>query len=117
MMKKSVITISIVCFVALAFLFLNVSTLFWDGFFLLGLVVFMIGGVLLLLEKGVFDFFFYSFKKFLKTSSKVESYVSEVNDQNEFTTSPTANATISRAILFAGISIIVVTTIFPVYLL
>ncbi|WP_039042205.1 DUF3899 domain-containing protein [Sporosarcina sp. ZBG7A] len=115
--KKSVITISIICLIALAFLLLDVSTAFWDVFFLLGLVVFMVGGVLLLLEKGIFDFFFYSFKKFLKTSSKVEKYVSEVNDENEFATSTAENATISRAILFVGISIIIVTTVFPVYLL
>lgn len=115
--KKSVITIGIICLIALSFLMLDVSIVFWDGFFLLGLVIFIVGGVLLLLEKGIFDFFFYSFKKFLKTSSKVEKYVSEVNDQNEFATSTAENATISRAVLFVGISIIIVTAVFPVYLL
>ncbi|MDW0110708.1 DUF3899 domain-containing protein [Sporosarcina aquimarina] len=117
MMKKSILTMSGSCMIALIFLLLDVRTVYWDGFFLFGLVIFMVGGVLLLLKKGIFDFFFYSFKKFLKSSSKVEQYVSEVNDQQEFATSSSKNASIPSAILFTGISIIIVTTVFPVYLL
>ena len=117
MEKKSVITFSSVSLLALAFLLLDVSFVLWDIFFLIGLVIFMLGGVFLLLEKGVFDFFFYSFKKFLKTSSKVEEYVSEVNGQDEFAASLAKKATFPRYILFTGITIIVITTVFPVYLL
>ncbi|MBD7909056.1 DUF3899 domain-containing protein [Sporosarcina sp. Sa3CUA8] len=105
------------CLIAVVFLMLDVKNVYWDVFFLFGLVVFMVGGVLLLLKKGIFDFFFYSFNKFLKSSSKVEQYVSEVNNHNEFATSSSKNAAIPHAVLFAGISIIIITTVFPVYLL
>ena len=117
MKKKSVITFSTISLLALVFLMLDVSVVFWDVFFLIGLVIFMLGGVFLLLEKGVFDFFFYSFKKFLKTSSKVEGYVSEVNGQGEFAVSTAKTATFPRYILFIGITIIGVTTVFPIYFL
>ncbi|MER2088399.1 MAG: DUF3899 domain-containing protein [Sporosarcina sp.] len=117
MKKKSVITFSSIGLLALVFLLLDVSVVFWDIFFLIGLVIFMLGGVFLLLEKGIFDFFFYSFKKFLKTSSKVEEYVAEVNGQDEFVASSAKAAMYPRYILFTGITIIIITTIFPVYLL
>lgn len=117
MKNKSVITFSTISLLALVFLMLDVSVVFWDVFFLIGLVIFMLGGVFLLLEKGVFNFFLYSFKKFLRTSSKVEEYVSEVNGQGEFAASSTKTATFPSYILFIGITIIGVTTVFPIYLL
>lgn len=117
MMKNSFMTMGASCMIALVFLLLDVRNVYWDGFFLFGLVAFMIGGVLLLLEKGVFDFFFYSFKKFLTSSSKMEQYVSEVNNHNEFATSSSKYNAIPHAILLAGISIIIITTVFPVYIL
>ena len=116
MKKKLVIIFSGIGLLTMVFLMLDVSVVFWDIFFLIGLVIFMLGGVFLLLEKGVFDFFFYSFKKFLKTSSKVEEYVAEVNGQGEFALSAAKTATFSRYILLIGITIIVVTTILSVYL-
>jgi hypothetical protein len=117
MKKKSVITFSGISLLALVFLMLDVSVVFWDVFFLVGLVIFMLGGVFLLLEKGVFDFFFYSFKRFLINSSKVEGYVSEVNGQCAFAANSAKTVTFPRYILFIGITIIVVTTVFPVYFL
>jgi len=46
-----------------------------DVIFLTGLVIFIVGGFLWIIEKGIYTRTFKNFKKLLKHTSKVESYV------------------------------------------
>lgn len=96
--------------------FLDVSVTYWDVFFLIGLLLFMVGGVLFLLENRVFNFFFYSFRKFLQISSKVERFVSEVNRESDYQWKLVKKSPFTFYILVTGITIIIVSTIFPYYL-
>ncbi|WP_342601168.1 DUF3899 domain-containing protein [Psychrobacillus sp. FSL H8-0483] len=109
-------TILLIAQVVMLFFILNVGVAYWDVFFLIGLLLFMVGGVLLLLENGVFNFFFYSFRKFLQISSKVERFVSEVNRESNYKGQPLKKSSFTLFILLTGIVIIIVSTIFPYYL-
>ena len=114
--KEYKVTSMLIALVALLFLIFDVSVVLWDKFFLIGLVIFMFGGGLWLLGKGVFDFFLYSFTKLLKTSSKAEAYVSEVNGESKYPVRSATASPFAQYTLFTGITIIVITTIFPYYL-
>ncbi|WP_342513577.1 DUF3899 domain-containing protein [Sporosarcina sp. FSL K6-1522] len=117
-MKKKAykVTFIFIALVAVLFLIFDVSVVLWDQFFLIGLVLFMFGGGLWLLGKGVFDFFLYSFAKLLKNSSKAEAYVSLVNGESKYPARSAMTSPFAQYTLFTGITIIVITTIFPYYL-
>lgn len=61
---------------------------FWDKLFLLGLLCFMTGGVVFLLEKGVLNAVIHSFQLFFKNSSKLENYISKVEGKGNKDSSP-----------------------------
>ena len=115
MRKRYTSTVLLIGLVAMLFFILDVSVEYWDAFFLTGLAIFMVGGAFLLLEKGVFNFFFYSFKAFLRISSKVEAYVAEVNGEGKSKTPSTERLPFTFYTLFTGMAIIIVTTIIPYY--
>lgn len=52
-----------------------VKILLTDLIFMAGLLIFITGGFLWLIEKGIYSRFFKDFKKLLKRTSKMESYV------------------------------------------
>ncbi|KXH80731.1 DUF3899 domain-containing protein [Sporosarcina sp. HYO08] len=108
-------TIAAIGFLALVLFVLDVGMAVWDTFFLTGLVLFMCGGAFLLLEKGIFNFFFLSFRKFLKSTSKAEEYVSEVNGERQVIASLPMKFSFTRYLLLVGVAMLVVATVFPVY--
>lgn len=57
------------------------NILFIDAIFMVGLVMFLIGGTLFIIRQNVFSRTFQNFKKLLKHSSKIESYVEEFDNK------------------------------------
>jgi len=76
-MKKSIILILVAILAILISLTNMVSIVFWDSIFLFSLICLIIGGFVYLLEEGIFNNLFHSFKRFYTKTSKLQSYVSE----------------------------------------
>lgn len=75
-MKKKWMQI-LTALIVVASFFGRESIIYLDILFFGGIILFMIGGSIFLLERRVFDRFFQSFKKYLRNTSKLEEYVSE----------------------------------------
>lgn len=69
-------------FIALLIFGKDFPLAFWDNLFLAGLLLFVLGGGALLLEKSVFNRFFASCQKFLKNTSKIEAYAAEMEERH-----------------------------------
>ncbi|MBM7714853.1 hypothetical protein JOC94_001825 [Bacillus thermophilus] len=84
-----------------------------DALFLGGLILFMAGGFVFMLEKRVFDRFFQSFKKFLRSTSKLEEYVSETEGSRQ----PAVIRTSSFSVwaLHTGLFVMLMTTVIGFY--
>lgn len=117
-MRKGLLwIIAVVGLLSVVLFSLDVGIKVWDTFFLIGLVLFMCGGIFLLLEKGIFNFFFFSFRKFLKATSKAEEYVSEVNGERQVAITLPIKLSFTRYLLLLGIAMLIAATIFPIYII
>lgn len=75
--RTSIILILVAVLAILISLTDIVSIVFWDNIFMFSLICLIIGGFLYLLEGGIFNNLFHSFKRFYKGTSKLQKYVSE----------------------------------------
>ena len=116
-MRKKVGVFFIVVIVAAFFLSSkNFPVEVWNNLFLIGLVLFMCGGGLLVLSKGIFNRFTHGFKLLLKNTSKLEEYVSEV-DERTANKSNKINATpVILFLLLSGGLLLTISTFYSYYL-
>ncbi|MFD1037517.1 DUF3899 domain-containing protein [Virgibacillus byunsanensis] len=112
--KKQIMILSIGT-IPLVTLTRNVSIVFWDNVFLVGLLCFMLGGAFLLIEKGVFNNVFYSFQLFFKNSSKLESYVTEMSEDRVNTQKSLFKSSIGLRLLRIGGFVLIVSTTFSFF--
>jgi len=91
---------------------MNIITItFWDNVFLFSLIVLMIGGILYLIEKNIFEHVLRQFKLFYKRNNKIQKYVSEVEyeddigEKTKLIDISIAKAMVKSSVYFMGISI------------
>ncbi|MBE1553324.1 DUF3899 domain-containing protein [Sporosarcina limicola] len=87
-----------------------------NNIFMFGLACFMVGGLLLLIEKGVFKAGFKHFSWFFRRSSKLNQYADE-EVGSEKTAVPYTKAAISPQIVGSGLFLIALSTIFSIILM
>ncbi|TMN21444.1 DUF3899 domain-containing protein [Lentibacillus cibarius] len=89
----------------------TVNVVFWDKFFLFGLLCFMIGGVFWLIENNVFKNTINSFRLFFKKSSKIENYVSELEEERVTNDIAPLKSSIGTKLLLFGLFILITSTV------
>ncbi|WP_161493839.1 DUF3899 domain-containing protein [Virgibacillus necropolis] len=105
--KRRNLTITILLLLILVVLSLTIqSIVFWNNVFLVGLFCFICGGILLILKKGIFNNMFYSFRVFLKNSSKLQMYVSEKDEVTTTKHLPSNNFIVTYFLLIGGVILI-----------
>lgn len=90
----------------------NLPLIFWDNVFLAGLLLFMLGGAALLLEKGVFKRFFNGCQKLLKSTSRIEAYALEMEERHLSSQTVGVNKPVAPFLLISGILLIVPSALF-----
>lgn len=103
---------SVVFFIALLFFGKYFPLIFWDKIFLAGLLLFMLGGAALLLEKGVFIRFFENCQKLLKNTSKIEAYAAEMEERRPSRRKIEVKKPVAPFLLVSGFLLIVPATLF-----
>lgn len=97
-------------------LILTLSIEIWDKVFLIGLILFMIGGTVQIIKIGVYDNFFRISKELYKKMSKLEGYVSEKDIPTATFEIKSNHMGLGNYILLTGIIIILISTAFSYYL-
>lgn len=84
---------------------------FIDTIFMMGLVMFLVGGTFFILRQNVFSRTFKNFKNFLKHTSKIESYVEEFDSTRSSHKTTKHRSRMPFFILTAGIVCISISTL------
>lgn len=95
---------------------LKLSIEIWDKIFLVGLMLFMIGGLIFIVKKGIFDNFLRVSKEFRKKTSKLEAYVSGEELPTAKFKVENPKRSFGNYILLAGVIFITISTAFSYYL-
>ncbi|MGK7376341.1 DUF3899 domain-containing protein [Planococcus sp. 1R117A] len=114
--SKKASVLGAILLLAMSFSVKYMPLAFWDFLFLSGLVLFMLGGGALLLEKGIFNHFFASFQTLLRSTSKVEAYAAEKEQRQSARRISERKSPVTKILLGSGIIIIASATVFPLYL-
>lgn len=87
-----------------------------DVIFMAGLSIFILGGFLWIIEKGIYSRVFKNFKKYFKSISKLESYVENYDSEpiKHEQEKKNNNKSISFYMLTSGINLIIISTILAV---
>lgn len=93
----------------------QISIIILDFTFMAGLILFIIGGFLWIIDQGVFDGVFRIFKQFLKRTSKMEAFVDEQTAENQYNTEGKSNKSFPFIILIAGIVLISASTLLSIF--
>ncbi len=116
-MNKKIVTVTLLSIVLVLLLFSkSFPVSVWDSLFLLGMAIFMCGGVLLLLSRGVFNRFIYGFKVLLKDTSKLEKYVAESEEKTTHKSTPVIKNWAVYYLMVSGGLLLTISTFYSYYL-
>lgn len=84
-----------------------------DVIFMFGLSIFIIGGFLWIIEKGIYSKAFKIFKRYLKSTSKIESYVEnyDVEHIKDGKDKNNNSKSIPVYVFMSGVILIIISTI------
>lgn len=114
--NKSILLISFsIVIIAVLLSNLEISVIFLDFTFMFGLVLFIIGGFIWMIDKGVYNRPFKIFKNTLMYPSKLDTFISENEWGSDKDVSDKRNKSIPLYILFVGLFFTIFSTILSAY--
>ena len=96
-------------------LYVKIPVIFIDFVFMAGLVLFIAGGFMWMISRGVYDRLFKSFRNNLKFNSKLESFVEENEERTLNGPSAKGDRSLAQYILAIGMLLVVFSTILSVF--
>lgn len=110
-----VVPVGIVMLLLLIISGVKISIIILDFTFMAGLIFFILGGFLWIIEQGVFDRGFKVFKLFLKRTSKMESFVEEQTTEIPNNADNKRDHSFPLIILIIGIVLVLATTLLSIF--